>query len=137
MKTLAIIISLFSLTFSKAQDSLKTHSITVKVPHIYQEVGVVIFSLHNEDTFMKQPLQAIVSKIESKTATAVFTDIPAGDYAVLVLHDKNENNKMDFNESGMPMEDYGVSNNIMAYGPPKFQDAKIEVNKDLELEIRF
>lgn len=137
MKTLAIIISLFSLTFSHAQDSLETHSITVKVPNVYQEGGVVIFSLHNKDTFMKQPIQSKVSKIEDKTAIATFTDIPAGTYAILVLHDKNENNKMDFNESGMPAESYGISNNSMLYGPPQFYDAKFEVNKDLELEVKF
>jgi uncharacterized protein (DUF2141 family) len=70
MKILALIISLLSINLTNAQDSLETYSITVKVPNVYQEGGVVIFSLHNKETFMKQPLQSIVSNIEDKTATA-------------------------------------------------------------------
>ena len=45
---------------------------------------------------------------------------------------------MDFNESGMPLESYGTSNNVMTFGPPQYDDAKFKVeNNDLELNIRF
>ena len=45
---------------------------------------------------------------------------------------------MDFRENGMPIEDYGASNNVMNFGPPNFSDAKFTVtDKDLELNIRF
>ena len=46
--------------------------------------------------------------------------------------------KMDFRDNGMPMEDYGVSNNVMSFAPPSYQDAKFDLgDKDLSLEIKF
>ena len=38
-------------------------------------------------------------------------NLPAGNYAVQVMHDENENNKLDTNFMGMPIEGYGFSNN--------------------------
>ena len=45
---------------------------------------------------------------------------------------------MDFENNGMPLEDYGATNNVMNYGPPRFEDAKFELkDKDLTFEIKF
>ena len=45
---------------------------------------------------------------------------------------------MDFQPNGMPLENYGMSNNPMNFGPPEFDQAKFEVSdKDVTLEIRF
>jgi len=39
---------------------------------------------------------------------------------------------------GMPLKDYGSSNNIMTFGPPSFEDSKFEVrDKDLTFEIKL
>jgi uncharacterized protein (DUF2141 family) len=56
----------------------------------------------------------------------------------MAIHDENENNAMDFDPSGMPIESYGMSNNPLSYGPPNFTEAKFELKEeDLELAIRF
>lgn len=45
---------------------------------------------------------------------------------------------MDFQSNGMPLEDYGSSNNVMSYGPPNFEAAKFRVtDKNIVLNIRF
>tara|TARA_B110000027_G_scaffold125581_1_gene143115 strand:- start:800 stop:937 length:138 start_codon:yes stop_codon:yes gene_type:complete len=45
---------------------------------------------------------------------------------------------MDFQPNGMPLEDYGASNNIMNFGPPKYEDAKFTVtDKKVSLKIKF
>ncbi len=63
--------------------------------------------------------------------------VKPGAYAIMVLHDENENNRMDF-ENGMPQENYGMSNNPLYYGPPNFSEAKFEVtNKNLNFDVRF
>ena len=41
----------------------------------------------------------------------MFTDLPAGVYAVSVFHDENMNQKLDKNFVGVPKEEYGASNN--------------------------
>jgi uncharacterized protein (DUF2141 family) len=46
-----------------------------------------------------------------------------------MFHDENDNNKMDNNFLGIPIEDYGCSNNAKGFmGPPKWIDAKFEVS---------
>jgi uncharacterized protein (DUF2141 family) len=53
-----------------------------------------------------------------------FGSLRPGTYAVAVLHDENENGKMDFNFLGMPLEGYGFSNDASAlFGPPSFANA--------------
>jgi uncharacterized protein (DUF2141 family) len=45
---------------------------------------------------------------------------------------------MDFQPKGMPLEVYGASNNVMNFGPLRFDDAKFTVgDKNVSLEIKF
>lgn len=46
-------------------------------------------------------------------ATCVFENVPAGDYAVAVMHDTNGNEEADTNFLGIPTEGVGVSNNAL------------------------
>lgn len=60
-------------------------------------------------------------------AMCEFKDVPAGTYAVVVLHDENLNHKMDKNFLGIPQEGWGVSNNVRpAMLAPRFQDAAFD-----------
>lgn len=58
--------------------------------------------------------------IEGNHATARFDHIPAGRYAVVVLHDENENKKLDRNVFDIPKEGFGFANNprIFLTAPP-------------------
>jgi uncharacterized protein (DUF2141 family) len=49
--------------------------------------------------------------IEGDHATARFDNIPAGRYGVAVLHDENENQKLDRNVLMYPKEGFGFANN--------------------------
>ncbi len=45
---------------------------------------------------------------------------------------------MDFSPNRMPLEDFGASNNVMAFAPPTFENAKFVVkDKEVSLEIKF
>ncbi|MEO8932823.1 MAG: DUF2141 domain-containing protein [Xanthomarina sp.] len=139
MKTLAIFFA-FTLTtlLTHAQDSLQTYNITVKIDNILNNSGSMLIGLHNENTFMKtKGLDSIKSAIVDGKVQVTFKNLKPGTYAVLVLHDANNNGKMDFDNSGMPSEFYGMSNNpTMLYGPPIFSDAKFYLgNEDVELQI--
>ncbi|MGB0880513.1 MAG: DUF2141 domain-containing protein, partial [Polaribacter sp.] len=83
-------------------------------------------------------LQAKNAKIVDSVSTVTFENIEAGEYSIICYHDKNDNNKMDFQENGMPLEDYGASNNVMTFGPPRYEDSKFMVtDKKVNLEIKF
>ena len=69
-----------------------------------------LLALHTSETFMKaKGIKTSQSKIKDKKATITFTNVPIGDYAIVVVHDENENNQMDFEPNGMPKESYGMS----------------------------
>lgn len=140
MKTLSLIISLlFTVTFSNAQDHKNEKTITVTIENISNNNGVVVLSLHTENTFMKGAgIKNEQSKIVDGKITVTFKNVKPGTYAIMALHDENENNRMDFEANGMPKESYGMSNNPMSFGPPQFSEAKFELsNKDLAMKISF
>lgn len=136
MKILATILAAtFMLTASFTNNKKK---IIASVVNVSSDNGKVSFALYKKETFMKTPIQAKNGKIVDGVSTVTFEDLEPGDYAIICFHDKNDNDKMDFQESGMPMEDYGASNNVLTMGPPQYEDAKFTVSdKDLKIEIKF
>ncbi|WP_339649558.1 DUF2141 domain-containing protein [uncultured Salegentibacter sp.] len=112
----------------------------MNVDNLASEEGKVYFALFNKVNFLKQaPVKREVSEIKDGVAAVTFSEIPPGTYAVTAYHDKNRNQRMDFESNGMPTEDYGVSNNQMnLYGPPTWEDAKFNFNGEKkELNLRF
>ena len=115
-------------------------SITVTVPNVSGVEGEVVFALYdtNESFMQQKPLDTQKGTITNGTSRVVFENIESGAYAIVCVHDKNSNGNMDFDTNGMPLEDYGSSNNVMRMGPPNFTDAKFTVeNKSLDLSVRF
>ncbi|OIQ29704.1 MAG: hypothetical protein BM564_05715 [Bacteroidetes bacterium MedPE-SWsnd-G2] len=139
MKTIALFIAVFLTSFIGQAQPKAGQSITVTINNVSSDEGKVNFALHNENTFMKlAPLQVKQSKINSGKVEVTFTEVTPGEYAILVFHDANNNNQMDFDTNGMPQESYGMSNNPMSYGPPQYNDSKFALGKeDIELAIRF
>ncbi|KJD33582.1 hypothetical protein PK35_07010 [Tamlana nanhaiensis] len=141
MKTLTTIIVLTLLVFfGNAQESEeKGQTITVTIENITNSNGHVIISLHNEATFMKTaPLKIEKSVIKDGKITAILKNVTPGTYAIIGLHDENDNNRMDFETTGMPKESYGVSNNPVLFGPPQFAQAKFNVtDQNIEMKLIF
>lgn len=142
MKTILLAITLTLTSFlltaqSKTETVSEGTTITVTVP-IKSTTGKVIFGLHNETTFMKEALVGLTGDIKDGMASVTFTDVTPGTYGIVVLHDKNDNKRMDFEPTGMPKEAFGASNNVMTMGPPQWNDAKFEVtDTPIEMEIRL
>ena len=66
--------------------------------------------------------------IEGDHATARFDHLPAGKYGVVVLHDENENRKLDRNMMGVPKEGFGFANNPHVFlSAPPIEKATIPV----------
>ena len=139
MKHLILTFALALTTvFSFAQED-KGITITVTIDNVKNDTGKVLLSLHTSETFMKgKGIKDVESEIKDGKITVTFENVLPGEYAVMALHDENGNQKMDFRENGMPLESYGTSNNVMAFGPPVYDDTKFKVeNKNLEMNIRF
>jgi uncharacterized protein (DUF2141 family) len=65
---------------------------------------------------------------EDLRATVEFDDVPAGPFAVSVVHDKNLNRKLDKGLFGIPREPYGFSRDARStFHAPSFSDARLQV----------
>ena len=137
MKILATILTT-AVVFVGSLLTSGNQEITVTVVNATTDNGKVSFALYDQITFMKTPLKGASAKIIQGKSTVTFKNIAQGEYSVICFHDKNNNGKIDFNENGMPLEDYGASNNNMDFGPPSFLDSKFTViEEDVSLEIKF
>lgn len=77
--------------------------------------------------------------VAGKRASARFTGLPTGKYAVAVYHDENGNDEFDQGFLGIPLEEYGFSNDAAVFfGPPSFDAAGFEVRApETRIEIRL
>ena len=138
MKNLILTIALvLSGSFGFSQNEGIT--ITVSIENVQNDNGVVSFALHTKETFMKGAgVAGAQSKIKDGKVLVTFENVQPGEYAIIALHDENENNQMDYQANGMPKEAYGTTNNPMSFGPPQFNESKFTVaDQNLEFLIRF
>lgn len=106
-----------------------TGKLKVEIVDIRNQQGKILVSLFSSAKGFPTAYQyayrtAELDIPESKKVYVEFTDLPYGDYAVAVLHDENDNKKMDYTLVGLPKEGYSFSNN---YNPklqrPSFRKA--------------
>ena len=119
------------------EDSFK---IDILINKVSSDQGKIYFGLYDsqENFNSRKPLESTNVKIVKGKANVVFENLKPGTYAVTCFHDANDNGRMDFEASGMPTEDYGMTNNVMSFGPPQFADGKFELSdKDLTFEIKL
>lgn len=66
---------------------------------------------------------------QTRTAIAVWPNLPPGDYGVAAIHDENSNHKLDRNFIGIPKEGFGFANNPhVTFAPPNFRQALVQVS---------
>lgn len=108
-------------------------SVEVTIEGIASTDGLVYASLFSSaDGFPGERELAIANQSvpasDSSNGTLVvkFFEIPAGTFAISIMHDANANGKLDANFLGIPSEDYGFSQNPDSlFGPPSFDKAAV------------
>lgn len=72
----------------------------------------------------KDPKRIAHSLPASGSSKVAFGDLDPGTYVVVLLHDENENNKLD-TMMKIPREGFGFSRNpAIRMGPPKYEQVK-------------
>jgi uncharacterized protein (DUF2141 family) len=118
-------------------------SLTFNITNIKNDNGYVLVALYNSEkgfpdkpslTFKKQRVKAVKG-----TLSIVFSDIPPGKYAAGIVHDENDNQKLDTGFFGIPKEGFCFSNQAMGtVGPPSFESASISVsNKPVSQNLKM
>lgn len=124
----------------KSVEEKMTHQVDVVIEDISSDSGNVYFALYDSESNFntRKPLKVAKSEIIDGVAKVSFKELEPNVYAITCYYDANNNGKMDFELNGMPLEDYGMTNNVMTYGPPQYSDGKFELrNKDLTFEIKL
>ncbi len=149
LKLITIIIMYLIGFLSFAQNSQKENhlsgsnenfKVSAMVKNVISDEGTIQFAIYNSDESFRQRKAMVVKEvlIKNGVSTVSFEGLAPNTYAIICYHDANKNGKMDFQDNGMPVEDYGATNNVFNYGPPQFDDAKFElIDKDLTFEIKF
>ncbi len=87
--------------------------------------GTVVFSLFNSaNTFgdLRDPMMVVKQKLGEREDYLI-KKVPPGEYALMVFYDENENNRIDRNFIGIPIEPIGFSNGYQPKGPPSYNRA--------------
>ena len=134
------IIVLFSFFAQPATSTLE-----LEISEFRNTDGHVLVSVFdNANDYPTEGEKAVVNKkvkITAKTHVVTIEDLPQGEYAVVFLHDENDNEEMDTNFVGAPEEGYGASNDaVNTFSAPKYEEAKFLLEgekKSLKLKIFY
>ncbi len=105
----------------------------ITVTDLRSEKGAVGFSVVNSAAAWNGKAAAVERKMVPVTGAEVtlqLTDLPAGEYAISVMHDENGNGELDANFMGMPTEGYGFSNNPNVLRKPTYDEARFELSAE-------
>ena len=111
-------------------------TLTIKITGLHSAKGRLNIALFRDGKGFPSDVASSVAsqrlEIDPQTlsVTAVFTNLPQGDYAVTVLHDDNLSGKMEYDMQGIPQKGYGLSNNPdTSQGPPSPEAGTFKVNQ--------
>jgi len=138
--TLVCISFLILTSFNKQKE--ETFSLTVEVNDLHNSKGVVQFALYNRDGTIpdedyKKCCKVLKEKIQNGHSKVTFSNLPLGKYAVNILHDENENSKIDKGFI-LPIEGVGFSNyqSIGLTNRPNFSKASFELNNNKTINVK-
>jgi uncharacterized protein (DUF2141 family) len=112
--------------------------VSVRVVRADPATGTLEISLFNSaESFLREPyLQTSGAVNEDGSHMARFGKVPAGEYAVVVVHDENGNGKLDTGFLGFGGESYAYSNDARPlFGRPGFDETKFAVDADTRIQI--
>jgi uncharacterized protein (DUF2141 family) len=126
--------------FGDQSDTGATHSridVTIAPVRVDDGGSLMIALYDGEDTWLEMEKAFAIKTVPAvaDTVNISFDSIAPGEYAISVVHDKNENGKFDMRwfPWPKPKEGSGVSNNHRRKGKPKFDKAKFTVGHEAKL----
>jgi uncharacterized protein (DUF2141 family) len=125
----------FLAAFLFASAASHAGDLTIQVTDIRTADGVVKVSLLDSAAGWDNqapPVAANGARPSGGEATIAFRDVKPGSYAVMVMHDENDNGSLDTNFIGMPKEGYGFSNNPDVMRRATFEEARFTVGAEAQ-----
>lgn len=122
----------------------EVYNLTVNIENLKNTKGTLVFSLYNSegslpDEKFERYYKKKSVKIDDKSIKTTFNDLPKGNYAVTVLHDENNNGKIDKKFMlPLPKEGIGFSNydDFGLSNRPNFKGASFDLQKDKSITVK-
>lgn len=145
MKIAIITLIAFGLShtlYSFAYPNAETYSLTIEVKNLRNAKGIVQFALYNKDGSIPDEdyenyYKILKGEIINGSSMITFKNIPSGKYAVNILHDENNNGKID-KGFVLPIEGVGFSNyqSIGLTNRPNFSKASFELKEEKTINVK-
>ena len=133
---IAVLIQLacsFALT---AENVEKENKVTVNISEINSSEGQILLCIYDssENYDKRKAFQEFKLKPEIDNVTFE-TQLPDGQYLIMLVQDINDNGKLDTSFIGMPKEPVGLSNYDGKGIPGKFKKHKFSVTENMTVSI--
>jgi uncharacterized protein (DUF2141 family) len=116
-----------------------TQSITVNISNVKAKKGNLVVALYNSPTTWlssDKQFRVLTIPADKSEITAVFSNLPLGDYAVSMYQDENANGICDKSFFGIPVEKIGFSNNIVPrLFKPTFKECCVKAPKTISIQL--
>jgi uncharacterized protein (DUF2141 family) len=134
-----------NLLLPSVATALPQSELTVNIDGLKNTQGQVCLSIFaSGQGFPDRSDRAVAARcvrVTNTSLTITFPGVMAGTYAVAVIHDTNNNGRIDRNALGIPTEGFGFSQNPrILTGPPRFGDSQIVVagpKTDIEIQLQY
>jgi uncharacterized protein (DUF2141 family) len=119
----------------------KTYDLAITITGIKSNEGKIQIGLYNKkESFPHVDGQYRLYYFDVKGFSGVYTirDLPKGEYAVAIFHDKNSDKICNTNFLGVPKEGFGFSKNFKPrLSSPDFEDCKIVLDSNMSITIKL
>ena len=133
---LLLLIQIVCGIFLFAEETAEEKKLTVEITNVVSEEGQIILAIYNSSENYDKRIAFQEVKLKPENDTVIFeTNLPDGEYLVMLVHDINNNGKLDTSFIGMPNEPVGLSNYDGKGIPGKFKKHKFSVNENTEIII--
>ena len=138
MKSLGMVFLVLGLT-----QGVVAGEISVSISNVTSTDGEMVFGVFDSEAAYKDqtnPKYSGRTNVSDKQNGFIITDVPTGDYTVVIYQDKNKDGKLNQGMFGRPTEPYGFSRNPrITFSAPKYKDVvfKVAADKKTSLDIRL
>lgn len=133
-------VALVAAALTLGAGPVQAATLTVELNHVTSDQGTLNVAVYDsEQSFRKTVTRGVRVPARKGSVSVEIDDLPAGDYAVMVFHDLDDDGELATNLLGIPKEPWGGSlQGRSVFGAPGWKDVRFELPETgTSIEISF